>query len=321
MANHIRIDWAPSSTPISGYNVYRGTAAGNESNIPLNNSPVTDDFYIDYTVFPGQIYSYAVTAVLNGVESAESLDIVSTQVPHAPSPTGLDLGAAAGFGLLAASTITNVPGSSTIVTGDIGLYPGTSVTGFEGIPVSGSYHLADYVAGYAQASVTSAFVAGMGLTGGVTMDSDIGGQELLPGIYKVATTLTITGPLVLDANSDPNAVWIFQIGTSLTTASGDSNVILVGGAQASNVYWLVGSSATIGTGTTFAGNIISYASITVNTGAFVNGRLAARNGAITLDGDKCITFGPGFISLPPSPPNTPPAPPAAPTNLTIEEVR
>ena len=320
MAHDIRIDWAVSSTPVSGYNIYRGGSDGNESNVPLNNSPITDTYYIDHTVFPGQVYSYAVTAVLNGIESADSLIISSTAVPHSYTPIALDLGAFSGFGLLAASTITNVPSSATLVTGDIGLYPGTSVTGFEGIPVSGSQHLADYVAGYAQASATLAFGVGMGLTVSATMSAEIGGQRFTPGVYKRASSVAITGTLILDGQSNPDAVFVFQIGTTLTTASTNSNIILIGGAQACNVYWLVGSSATLGTSTTFAGNIIAYASITVNTGAFVNGRLAARTGAITLDGNDIIIFGSGFTQLPPSPPNTPPLPPSAPTGLVIEEV-
>src|ERR1035437_6670546 len=118
-----RIDWSPSSTPISGYNIYRGGADGNESNVPLNNSPILDTFWIDETVFPGHIYSYSVTAVYNGIESDESLDIISTPVAFPASPEKSNLGAAAGFGILAASTITNVPGTATVVSGDVGLYP------------------------------------------------------------------------------------------------------------------------------------------------------------------------------------------------------
>jgi len=319
MANHITINWNASPTPVSGYNVYRGGADGNESSISLNNSPIVGTTFTDNTVFPGIVYSYSVTAVLNGIESVESIDIVAPIVPHAPSPVLLDLGAASGFGLLAATTITNVPGSSTFISGDIGLYPGTSVTGFGApVQVSGSYHLADYVAGYAINSAQAAFTLGMNLVSGSVMPADIGGHRLVPGVYSVATSLAITGVLVLDAGSNPNAIWIFQIGSTLTTAAGNSNIVLLGGAQASNIFWLVGSSATLGTGTTFAGNIIAQASVTVGTTAAISGRIIALTGAITLDGNEAITFAPSIlISLPPSPANIAPAPPSAPVGLAI----
>lgn len=321
---HFRIDWDASATLISGYNIYRGGADGNQSNIPLNNSPIEENFWIDETVFPGMTYSYSVTSVFNGVESPESLDIISTPVAFPFSPAKIDLGAAAGFGLLAYSTITNVDDSETVVSGDIGIFPGTSVTGFgTSTSMSGSMHVADYVSGYAQSSLSIAMADAIAIPNGVTIDGDIGGQKIGPGIYKNASSLLITGTLILDAGSDPNAVWIFQIGSTLTTASEDSNVILIGGAQAANVYWIVGSSATLGSYTTFAGNILAQSSITVNTGTDVNGRLLAKTGGITLDGNSILIFSAspcGLEHLPPSPPNVPPAPPLAPTNLHITPI-
>ena len=158
----------------------------------------------------------------------------------------------------------------------------------------------------------------MALTGSTTLTGDIGGQVLLPGIYSAGSSLGITGPLVLDAQGDPNAVWIFQVGSTLITAANNSNVVLVGGAEAGKVYWAVGSSATLSIGTSFAGSILAQASITVNNNALVNGRLFARTGAITLDSDAVIMFLPCDLHpLPPSPPNTPPPPPVAPTGLVI----
>lgn len=314
MANHITITWASMPSPVSGYNVYR-----NGSNFPLNNAGVTQSTYTDYSVFPGNTYTYDVTSIQNGVESVDSLTITSTPVPFLPSPAPLNLASAAAFGLLAATTITHVPGSTSSISGNIGLYPGTSVTGFEApVQIQGDFHIADYVAMYAQTDFLAARVAGMALPNGITMSADIGGQRLTPGVYKVATSLAITGTLMLDAQANPNAVWIFQIGSTLITAAGTSSVVLVGGAQAANVFWLVGSSATLGVGTQFAGNVLAQTSITVNTSACVNGRLMANIGAITLDTNDVIVFAESvLVNLPLAGPNVAPAPPASPTGLSI----
>jgi len=196
MAQFIKIEWQASPSPISGYNIYRGNSDGNESNVPLNNFPITDTFYDDYTIFPGQVYSYAVTAVLNGVESTTSLKIFTEPIAFINSPSPLALNAFAGFGLLAGSTITNVPGTESEVTGDVGVYPGSSITGFENVRISGSYHLADYVAGYAQNSLTNAFISGMGLTGATTIPAELGGLILTPGVYSNATAVLYYYPLV-----------------------------------------------------------------------------------------------------------------------------
>jgi len=318
MDQFIRIDWQPSPSPISGYNVYRGNSDGNVSNIPLNNFPITDTFYEDHTIFSGQIYSYVVTAVFNGVESSSSLEIFTEPIAFVNSPSPLSLNAFAGFGLLAASTITNVPGTNSKITGDVGVFPGSSITGFESVRISGSFHLADYVAAAAQNSITTAFTSGMSLSG-VTIPADLGGLRLTPGVYSNTTSVGITGTLILDGEGNPNSSWVFKVGTTLITAAANSHVVLVGGAQATNITWLVGSSATIGVDTSFAGNIIALASITVNTGACVSGRLGARTGAITLDDNSIIIYGSCFQALPPSPPNVPPSPPLAPTGVTIND--
>jgi hypothetical protein len=114
------------------------------------------------------------------------------------------------------------------------------------------------------------------------LPGDIGGTTILPGVYCNATSVGITGTVTLNGNGDPNAVFIFQIGSTLTTAAGNSAVALIGGAVASNVFWQVGSSATLGTNTTFSGTIMAQASVTVTTGAALNGRALARTGAVTL---------------------------------------
>ena len=319
MAHQITISWDASPPPVSGYNIRRGTAHGNEGSVPINAVPVAGTSFTDNAVYPGQVYSYAVSAVFNGVESLESIDIVTAPVPFPPAPAGLNLGSAASFAILGGSTVTNVSGTGTLASGDVGVSPGTSITGF-GAPaaISGVFHPGDFVSAAAQTALAQAFAAGMAAPGGVTLLGDIGGERLPPGVYVASSSLGITGALVLDASGDPNAVWIFQIGSTLTTATGNSSVVLVGGAEAANVYWLVGSSATLGSNTSFAGNILASSSITTVSGASVNGRLLAHTGAVTLDDNEIIIFQACNLNpLPPSPPNVPPAPPAAPGNLHV----
>jgi len=319
MAHQITISWDPSPPPISGYNIRRGTAHGNEGSVPLNLVPVVATSFTDNTVYPGQVYSYAVSAVYNGVESVESIDIVSPPVPFPGAPPGLDLAAASSFAILGASAVTNVSGTGTVASGDVGVSPGTAITGF-GAPaaISGVFHPGDFVSAAAQTSMAIAFNTGMSMVGGTALLADIGGERLPPGVYVASSSLAITGSLVLDAAGDPSAVWIFQIGSTLTTATSNSSVVLVGGAEAANVYWLVGSSATLGADTSFAGNILAQVSITTVSGASVNGRLLAHTGAVTLDDNQVIIFQACNLNpLPPSPPNNPPAPPIAPLNVII----
>jgi hypothetical protein len=319
-AHQITIAWNASPAPVDGYNVYRGTAHGNETAPPLNGATlVTGLTFTDDAVFPGQVYSYMVRSVFMGQESAAGIDILSPAVPFPPSPSHLDLGAATSFGILAGSTITNVPGNATHVSGDVGVSPGTSITGMDAPSyISGIFHRNDFVSASAESSLGVAIAAAQALTGAVTIPADIGGSTILPGLYSVASSLAITGNVVLDARGDPNAVWIFLIGSTLTTAASNSGVILVGGAEAANVFWIVGSSATLGINTAFAGNILAQVSITVNTSASVNGRLLARTGAVTLDGNGVVVFQACELNpLPASPPNVPPARPIAPMNTRI----
>lgn len=196
------------------------------------------------------------------------------------SATTVNLGAANSFAVLAGSTITNT--GSTVVNGDLGLTPGTSLTGFPPGTVNGAQHLTDALASQAQTDLVTAYNAASAQPNGVTVSGDLGGRTLTPGTYNSATSLGLTGTLTLDAQGDPNAVFVFQAGSSLTTASG-SQVNLVNGAQACNVFWQISSSATLGTNSSFAGSVLALSSITATTGASINGRLLARNGAVTLD--------------------------------------
>jgi hypothetical protein len=192
------------------------------------------------------------------------------------------LGTATTFAVLAASTVTNT--GATTVTGNLGLSPGTAVTGFGPGIVNGTIHAADAAAAQAQLDLTTAYNNAAGLTvGAVGVAGNLGGQTLTPGLYKSTSSLEISsGDLTLDAQGDANAVFIFQMASTLTTTSG-RQVILANGAKAANIFWQVGSSATLGTTSVFKGNILAFASITVTTGATLEGRALARNAAVTLD--------------------------------------
>lgn len=205
----------------------------------------------------------------------------------------VELGTAANFGVLAGSTVTNT--GPTIVTGSLGVSPGSAVTGFPPGFVNGAVHKANATAAQAQLDLTAAYNDAAGRTSDGLLPADIGGTTINPGVYNAATTLGITGTVTLDGVG----VYIFQIPSALTTASG-SVVNLIGGATAENVFWQVGSSATLGTGSTFNGDILALTSITVTTGATLNGRALARNGAVTLDTNGVTSpDGPGPGAPPP----------------------
>lgn len=191
------------------------------------------------------------------------------------------LGTADDFAVLAGTTITNT--GPTTITGDVGLHPGTDVTGFDSVTLSGDLHQTDAVAEQAKVDLVTAYNDAAGRTPVTTVATELGGQTLTGGIYgSESGTFEITGPLTLDAEGDPSAVFIFQTASTLTTASA-SSVNLINGAQACNVFWQVGSSATLGTASSLMGTVMALESITLTTGATVEGRMLARNGAVTMD--------------------------------------
>ncbi len=194
------------------------------------------------------------------------------------------LGAAQGFSAVGASTVTNT--GPTVLTGDLGLYPGTSITGFPPGTVLGTIHATDAVAIAAQDDMVTLYtsLASRAPTANLT-GKDLGGLTLVAGVYTFASSAQLTGTLTLDAQGNNNATFIFQIGSALTTASG-SRVRLINGGSPCNVFWKVGSSATLGTSTAFMGNIVALASVTLNTTASLNGRALARTGAVTFDTNR-----------------------------------
>jgi HD-GYP domain-containing protein (c-di-GMP phosphodiesterase class II) len=217
----------------------------------------------------------------SGSGSPTSAPTSATATP-AP-PASVSLGAAAMFGVLAGSTITST--GPTAVGGLVGLSPGTAVTGLASWLIDGSVGPSVAAAQAALAAAEGA-VAAMPVT--ATVPVELGGTTLRPGVYNSpAGTFGITGTVTLDAGGDPNAVFVFRAASTLITASG-SQVVLVGGAKAANVFWSVGSSATLGTSSALQGNVLASASITVTTGATVTGRLLARTGAVTLDSATII---------------------------------
>lgn len=204
----------------------------------------------------------------------------ATLACQAPVP----MGSAASFEALAGSTVTNT-GPTIITGGDLGLSPGSAVTGFPPgtLTPPAVMHVTDPTAAQAELDLTTAYLYAAGLPGGAVLPGNLSGLTFPPGLYTNSSTVMLTaGNVTLDAQGNANAVFIFQIGSTLTTI-GSTQVILAGGAQAKNVFWQVSSSATLGTNSIFQGTILSLQSITLDTGATLTGRALARNGAVTLD--------------------------------------
>jgi Ice-binding-like len=203
----------------------------------------------------------------------------------ANTPPAVPLASAGTYGVLGGSTVTSA--GLTVITGDLGVSPGTAYTGFPPGIVNGNIHAGDPVAAKAEADLGIAYNNAVARKHSVALAADIGGSTVTPGVYNAPTTLGISGTLTLDGKNQPNGVFIFQIPSTLTTAV-NSAVVLTNGASACNVFWQVGSSATLNTASTFVGTIMAQASVSVGTGSTVTGRILAETGAVTLL-DNAIT--------------------------------
>ncbi|HMI84341.1 MAG TPA: ice-binding family protein [Polyangiaceae bacterium] len=217
-------------------------------------------------------------------DARETSDTRDAPIFGDASPTAPPLGGAASFSVLGGSTVTNT--GLSIVNGDLGVWPGLAVTGFPpGLVIGGTIDNGGPTSATAQGSLTTLYNTLMGMPCNTDMSSiDLSGKTLGPGVYCFSSSAAITtvGTLTLDGGGNPNAAWVFQIGSTLTTSDG-SAVNVINGGSACNVFWQVGSSATIGKTNVFGGNIVAFADITVQTGSSVSGRALASTGAVTLD--------------------------------------
>lgn len=232
--------------------------------------------------------------------------------PAAAQQAPVGLGTAASFAVLGGETVTNT--GPSVISGSVGVSPGSAVVGFPpGLVNDGTIHAANAVALQAQSDLTTAYNDAAGRVTPTNVGPDLTGQTLVAGLYNnsAAGTLGLTGTVTLDAQGDPNAVFIFQAASTLITSSG-STVALINGASSCNVYWQVGSSATLGTNSTFVGTVMALTSISASTGATIQGRLLARNAAVTLDTN---TINSTVCAIGPTVPPTTTAPPttASPT--------
>ncbi len=245
---------------------------------------------------PGLTVGTSYTAeITTGAEDLAGTPLASN-VSLIFTPSGTGCGVPIGstvctFGVLAGSAVSNTA-TPTHVTGEVGVSPGTAISGFTpegGDGTAASYDAGDATAATAQNQLTIAYDYAAAQPPGESLPGDIGGEELTPGVYTTASSLGITGDLKLNGDG----VYIFQIGSTLTTAAGNSQIIMEGGALPQNVFWQVGSSATLGTNTIFEGIIMAQASITLTTGATLNGDALARTGGVTLDDNQ--------VNVPPCP--------------------
>jgi len=279
------------TTPISGVVTYTGTVAS---------------FNPDADLDEGTTYTATITTMAKNIAgtSLVSNEVWTFKTITTIVPPAVDLGTADRFGILAGVGVSNQAGQSEIHDLDVGISPGvrSSVTGFPpAIIVNGDIYASDDVAPpgtaamliQAKADLTAAYLFAEGATdpAPATVSGDIGGVTLAPGIYKTTSTLLIqSGDLTLDAQGDANAFWIFQVAAGFTTVGGaGGSVILTGGAQAKNVFWQVGSSATIGDFTDFKGNILALTSVTMNSGATAEGRMLCQNGSVVMTSTNTIT--------------------------------
>lgn len=218
---------------------------------------------------------------------------ISPAASAAAAPVGL--GTAAGYSVLGGQTVTNT--GPTTLGASLGVSPGTAITGFPPGIVTGAVHAADAAAAQAQSDLVIAYNDAAGRAPTASIAGDLVGQTLTPGVYNSTGPIGLSGTLTFNALGNPQAVFVVQVASTLITASA-STVSVINGAQACNIYWQVGSSATLGTTSAFQGTIMALTSITVTTGTVVHGRALARNGQVSLDSD--VFTAPNCASTTPS---------------------
>jgi len=228
-------------------------------------------------------YTNTVRATSGTLFGSATVIVVAASV----TPPFIPLGAAGSHGILAGTAITCITGG--LISADVGVSPGNTLTGFGPCSFTGVSNLANGIAAQAQLDLTTAYnsLAGLPCPPANAIVANLGGTTQPAGVYCTATGISVTGTLTLNGGGNPDAVFVFQAGSSLTTAG---NVVLINGAQAKNVYWQVGSSATIGTASQWQGNILALTSITLVDGATLRGRALARNGAVSLGTNNTITL-------------------------------
>ena len=204
-----------------------------------------------------------------------------------PPPPLINLGTAAPNGIMAGTAVTCITGG--VINADVSISPGNTLNGFGPCVITGVRHLGDAVAAQGQIDLTTAYntLAGLPCPPANAIVANLGGTTKPAGVYCTASGISVTGTLTLDGGGDPNANFVFQAGSSLTTAG---NIVLINGAQAKNVYWQIGSSATLGVASQWQGNILALSSITLVDNATLLGRALARNGAVTLGTNNIITL-------------------------------
>ncbi|MEV7683736.1 ice-binding family protein [Streptomyces sp. NPDC088341] len=280
---------------VAGGVTYTYLDAPSVTGVTLDSGPVDGG---DLVVITGTAFSYATGVTFDGTPApsfrvASDTEIDAVVPAGALGPADVSVTTLGGtttatdaytylglFAVLGGASVSNTGLSN--VTGDLGVSPGASITGFPPGQVSGSIHNSDTAAAAGHADLITTYNDAVGRIPDAGISGDLGGLTLVPGVYNATSSIGLTGTLTLDAQGDRNAVWVFQIGSPLTTATA-SNVLLVNGATARNIIWQVGSSATLGTDSDFAGRVLAQISITVNSGVTVNGQVLAIDGSVTLD--------------------------------------
>ncbi len=249
--------------------------------------------YVDETATFTPASDYPQNATLTATVTTAATDLAGNPLPAdfvwtfqtgSKLPQGgVELGAASTFAILAFNTVTNVNNPGTIVTGDLGISPGAALVGFPPGQIIGDTHAGDSIAANAKIDLLTAYNDAAGRLGAAVLPGDLSGLTFYPGLYKNSTSVMLSaGNFTLDAQGDSNAVFIFQMGSTFTSSPG-TQMILSGGAKATNIYWAVGTSATLGTNSIFKGTLLAASALTMDTGAVIEGRLLALGAAVALD--------------------------------------